>query len=180
MDCHGGTPPWQFKSERRISQMSVYCMRVSCPWKDVKAQLNGCRIHQNQAVHPGQFELWAWRECPAWLQHLLKDILKKICTPFIMHTRKGGTTDGWLDAEMVKPFLLAPLSLLNLTKTLQAKYLSHEHHNELDVSACLASSVTLPVFSFGLNGQFHVSVKFLPMCENCVIVCHRIRIRNLI
>jgi hypothetical protein len=48
---------------------------------------------------------------------------------------------------MVKPFLLALLGLLNFTKALQPKYMSHEHHNELDVSACLASSVTLPVFS---------------------------------
>ena len=72
---------------------------------------------------------------------------KKICTPFIIHTREGGTTDRRLDAEMVKPFLLALMSLLNLTKTLQTKYLSHEHHNELDVSARLASLVSLTVFS---------------------------------
>ena len=36
---------------------SAFGLRVSCQWKDVKAQLNGCRVHQNQAIHPGEFEL---------------------------------------------------------------------------------------------------------------------------
>ena len=147
--CSGNHEVWQIAIviETKMKLESAFGLRVSCPWKDVKAQLNCCRIHQNQAVHPGQFELWAWRECLAWLQHLLEDILKKICTPFIIHTRKGGSTDGRLNAEMVKPFLLALLSLLNFTKALQPKYLSHEHHYELDVSACLASSITLAIFS---------------------------------
>ena len=93
------------------------------------------------------------------------------CTPFIIHTRKGGTADGGLDAEMVKPFLFALLSLLNLTKTLQPKYLSHEHHNELDVSACLASSITLPVFLVQ-TVNFMSRKNFCQCVKNCVIVCH--------
>ena len=37
--------------------------------------------------------------------------LIKIVTGIRIHTRKGGTTDGGLDAEIVEPFLLALLSL---------------------------------------------------------------------
>jgi hypothetical protein len=48
---------------------------------------------------------------------------------------------------MVNPILLALLSLLNITKALQAKYLGHEHHNEQEVSANLSSFVNLPIFS---------------------------------
>ncbi len=43
--------------EAKMKLESAFGLRVSCPWKDIKAQLNGCRIHQNQAVNPGQFEL---------------------------------------------------------------------------------------------------------------------------
>jgi hypothetical protein len=43
--------------EAKMKLDSTFGLRVSCPWKDGKAQLNGCRIHQNQSVHPGQFEL---------------------------------------------------------------------------------------------------------------------------
>ena len=46
-----------------------------------------------------------------------------------------------------EPFSFALLGLFYLTKALQTKYLSHEHHNELDVPACLAPSVSLSVFS---------------------------------
>ena len=65
----------------------------------------------------------------------------------MIHTKKGGTTDRGLNSKMIKPFSFALLVLFNLTQTLQTEYLSHEHHYELDVSACLASSVTLAVFS---------------------------------
>ena len=56
-------------------------------------------------------------------------------------------TDRGLNSKMIKPLSFAFLGLLYLTQTLQTEYLSHEHHNELDVSTRLASSVTLAVFS---------------------------------
>ena len=70
---------------------------------------------------------------------------------------------------MVKPFLLALLSLINLTKTLQTKYLSHEHHYKLDVSARLASLVSLTVFSVKTI-NFMSRKNFCQCVKNCVIV----------
>ena len=57
--CSGNHEVWQIAIviEAKMKLESAFGLRVSCPRKDVKAQLNGCRIHQNQAVHPGQFEL---------------------------------------------------------------------------------------------------------------------------
>ena len=76
-----------------------------------------------------------------------KTSLKKSALRSSFIRERAERLTGELDAEMVKPFLLALLSLLNLTKTLQIKYLSHEHHYKLDVSARLASLVSLTVFS---------------------------------
>ena len=81
------------------------------------------------------------------------------------------TSDRRLDAKMVKPFLLALLGLLNLTKALQPKYLSHEHHNELNISACLASSITLPVFLVQ-TVNFMSRKNFCQCVKNCVILRH--------
>ena len=39
--------------EAKMKLESAFGLRVSCPWKDIEAQLNGCRILQNQAVYPG-------------------------------------------------------------------------------------------------------------------------------
>ena len=57
--CSGNHEVWQITIviESKMKLNSAFGLRIICPWEDVKTQLNGCRIHQNQAVHPGQFEL---------------------------------------------------------------------------------------------------------------------------
>ena len=111
----------------------------------------------------GQFELWAWRKCLAWLQHLLKDILKKsaLRSSFIRERAErltGDLTPRWqslfcllfwacsISRRLFKPSIWAMSITINRTYRLDLRRLS-------------------PCRIFGLNGQFHVSEEFLPMCE---------------